>query len=248
MPVLASDSIRRTLGACRPGPASGASVAGAARSVAAPGARKARQDADVARRIDFIQTRFDRATPAAQLWWNGWYATYLTLTVSQGAFAIVTRDKGTREDMVVGAVTSSFGVVPLGVFGFPPRFVAAELRGLPAATATERRRKLARAEALLRESAETESFGRSWVSHVLGNGVAIGSGAVLAFGFGRTTSGILNAIAGVAITEFQIFTQPTAAIDDWKDYSAGRFDRASRSGVRLGVAPLPGGAALTGVF
>jgi hypothetical protein len=213
-------------------------------------AQPARRDADVARRIDFIQTRFDRATPAAQLWWNGWYATYLTLTVGQGAFAIVTPDKGTREDMVVGAVTSSFGVIPLGVFGFPPRLAAAEIRGIPATTADGRRRKLARAETLLRESAETESFGRSWASHVLGNAVSIGSGAVLAFGYGRTTSGILNAVAGVAITEFQIFTQPTAAIDDWKDYSAERFERTSAdsAGVRLGVAPLPGGAALTGVF
>lgn len=216
-------------------------------------AQSRRSDADVSRRIAFIQERFDRATPAARLWWNGWYATYLTLTVGQGAFAIATTDKGTREDMVVGTLTSALGVVPLGVFGFEPRYAAAEVRAMPAATPAQRRRKLAAAEELLRQSADTERFGRSWLSHVLGDGVSLGSGAILAFGYGRTTSGILNAVAGVAITEFQIFTQPTAAIDDYQEYSSNGAQRTRPaemrpSGVRIGIAALPGGVAVTGRF
>jgi hypothetical protein len=30
-------------------------------------------------------------------------------------------------------------------------------------------------------------------------------------------------VSGVAITEAQIFTRPTAAIDDWRAYQAGAF-------------------------
>jgi len=122
-------------------------------------------------------------------------------------------------DEAVGAAVSSLGVLPLGLLPFPARRAAGVLRTLPEATPEERRRKLARAERLLRDSAAVEALNRSWVNHVLGDAVSIGTGVVLAFGYRRPLgSAVFNAASGIALNELQIFTQPTQAIDDLGAY------------------------------
>ena len=208
-------------------------------------------DEQVTRRIAFIQERLERAGPSARLWWNAWFAAYMTLTIGEGAAAIATSDQGIREDSAVGAVTSALALLPMGLFDFEPLDAASRVHAMPEATVAERRLKLASAERLLRASADTERFGRSWVMHVVGGSVAVGSGLVLALVYDRRTSGVVNALAGVAVSEAQILTQPTAAIDDWEHYSAGRglgSTTEERTGLRVSVAALPGAFALCGVF
>lgn len=198
-------------------------------------------DAEVTRRIAFIQERLDRGTAAADRWWYGWYAGWTALTVGQAALAVGTTDAGLRADSAVGAVGSSLGVIPLGLFPFPARFAAADLRALPASTPDERRRKLARAEGLLKTSAEAEVFGRSWISHTLCGTVSIALGLVLGLAYRRPLTGALNAVAGIALSEIQIFTQPTAAIDDWSEYSRSTGEAAGVRGLRVGASGLGSG-------
>jgi len=192
------------------------------------------EDADVARRIAWIEARLARGTGAADRWWTGWYVGFTALTVGQGAVAVATTDPGLRADMAVGAVGASLGVAPLGLFPFEPRFAASDLAAEAGGTAGERRRKLAVAERLLAESADAEAFGRSWAVHLLGGGVSLGLGLVLAIAYDRLASGILNFVGGVALTELSIFTQPTDAIDAWREYRSGTFGpRASGLGFRF---------------
>jgi hypothetical protein len=140
-------------------------------------------------------------------------------------------DPGLRADMAVGAVGTSLGVVPLGLFPFEARFAAADLRAVAGSSPGERRRKLDAAERSLERSAEAEAFGRSWVAHVLGIGVSLGLGLVLVVGYDRVASGIVNCAGGVAVTELQILTQPTDAIDALREYRAGlRWGPGSVSG------------------
>lgn len=203
-------------------------------------------DAEIARRIAFIQERLDRAAPAANRWWCGWYTGWLGLTAVQSVVAVATTDPGLRADSAVGAVGSSLGVIPLGLFPFPATFVAADLRALPASTPSERRKKLARAEGFLRASAEAEAFGRSWISHALSGTVSVALGLVLGLAYRRPLTGALNAVAGVALSEAQIFTQPTAAIDDWSEYRARGGEAASATGLGVGaLRSRPKGASVT---
>jgi hypothetical protein len=189
-----------------------------------PRAAPARSDADVARRLAFIEARLTRGSVAANRWWDAWFYGWTALTAAQAAVALATTDPGLRTDMAVGAVSSSLGVIPLGLFPFPPRLAAGELRALPEGTNEERRRKLARAERLLRDSADAEAFGRSWMNHALGGAVSVGFGLLLGLGYRRPVSGVINAVGGIALCELEIFTQPTAAIDDLRAYQqwAGR--------------------------
>jgi len=211
-------------------------------------------DADVARRIAFLEERLDRGTPAAKRWWFGWYTGWTALTVVQGTAALVVGDPGLRTDAAVGAVGSSLGLIPLGLAPFPARYAAADLRAMPASTPEERRRKLTRGERLLRESAEAEALRRKWFNHALCVTVSTGVGLVLALGYERPVTGALSAMAGIALSEAQIFTMPTAAIDDWDEYrrsgGAGSVGRMRRppSGITWFVSPLAGGAMVGGAF
>ncbi|MDC3955306.1 hypothetical protein [Polyangium jinanense] len=211
-------------------------------------------DEEVTRRIAFLQTRLDRGTPAANRWWYGWYTGWSALTVGQGVIAVAVTDPGLRADAAVGAVGSSLGLIPLGLAPFPARHAAADLRAMPESTPEERRKKLARGERLLRESAESEVLRRKWFNHVLCGTVSTGVGLVLALGYGRPVTGALSATIGIALSEAQIFTMPTAAIDDWKEYQSGGGTgsvgqpRRPAPGVSWFVAPLAGGAVVGGSF
>jgi hypothetical protein len=58
---------------------------------------------------------------------------------------------------------------------------------------------------------------------------------VLAFAYKQVTSSVVTLVSGVGITEAQIFTRPTAAIDDWRAYQQGAW----------GSTPATGGAHVT---
>ena len=222
-----------------------------ASAIASPAKAAEPTDGQVRERLDDIAFCLEEGTAAADRWWYAWYGIYTGLTVGQAAVALAVSDHGTRVDMAVGAFSSSLGAVPLGLFPLQARFAAARLRALPEATAAERRAKLVAAEDLLRSTAEEERFGRSWVSHLLGNGVALASGIVLAVGYERPASGITSFVGGVVLTELQILTQPTRAIEDWSRYrrhGPRRHDPRSEQEASWLLVPQPGGIGVAGVF
>ncbi len=207
-------------------------------------------DADVTRRLAFISSTLEGGTVAADRWWYGWYAGWTALTTGEVVFAIAATDRGFRVDSAVGAVSCSLGVIPLGFLPFVPRTAAASLRTLPGDTPEQRRRKLAAGENLLRKSAETEAFGRSWLTHALGISVSVAAGLVLALGYKRPVTGTINIVTGIALTEAQIFTQPTAAIGAWRSYEHGNFEtpRAATKVPRWTIVPQPTGIGFAAQF
>jgi hypothetical protein len=207
-------------------------------------------DADVARRLAFIEARLERASSAATIWWSAWFYGYVTVTIGQAAVALAAKDPGLRTDTAVGASFATLGVVGIGAFDFPARHAAVTLAASPARTPAERRRKLARAEQLLASSARSEVVGRSWVGHVAGGAVTLTSSLVLALVYKRVASSIITAISGAAITEAQVFTRPTAAIDDWRAYQQGAFASAPapRAGAPWRLVPHPGGVGFAASF
>jgi hypothetical protein len=98
------------------------------------------------------------------------------------------------------------------------------------------------------------------VSHVFGDVGSLAIGAVLGFGLGHWRGAALQAGGGIVITELQIFTQPTGAVDALARYRRGHIDEHGVSAVivpalaPLAVTPLPGsterpiGLALQAVF
>lgn len=224
-------------------------LAAAVLGASAPAAAEP-SDAEVTRRLAFISARLERGERSASIWWHAWYSSYLALAVGQGIIAGAVNDRGTRADMAVGAVLSSLGAGALGVFDFPARWAGSSLRALPERTPAERRRKLRRAERLLEKAAESEAFGRSWIAHGACGLVAVGSGFLLGFAYKRGWAALTTVVGSMAVSELQIWTQPTAAIAASRAYRAGSFVTAESKPSAAWWRPslMPGGVGVIGAF
>lgn len=176
-------------------------------------------DSLVKQRINYIQKMLDEGKPAAKLWWNGWFYGYSAATVVQGAVSLTSAKLETRQDMVLGAATTLVGAVGQLIMPMTPASAPRKLALLPEDSPEERIVKLNEAEQLLEASAMREKDGRSWKMHAASSAVNLSSGLVTWLGFDRTIqSGLINFAINEAITEVQIWTQPTRAIKDYKNY------------------------------
>lgn len=210
-------------------------------------------DSIVQKRIEYIQHVLNEGKPAARLWWNGWLYGYTAATVGQGV-VFVTNDKlKTRQDMALGAATTLIGTIGQLITPMVPGYAPARLALIAGDSPEERIEKLNKAEALFEASAKREKAGRSWEMHAASGVVNIGSGLVTWLGFKRTIwAGVGNFALNTAITEAQIWTQPTRAIKDYQNYcvnyKSGLALALQKPKPRFYVNAYPGGMAMRLVF
>jgi hypothetical protein len=208
---------------------------------------------DPAERIDYIQRVLDEGDFRATLWWWSWMGIYGASTGASFYSAVTTSNGGTKVVQNVYGVQSALGMAGILASRFAAIYGAGELRAMPAGTADERAAKLAKAEGLLGSAAEDEEFGRSWISHAL-SAVVNGGGALVIWkgyddrlrrnGKDPDKEALTCFALGMVVSEIQIFTQPTRAIDDWSSYKS-RYRRTARNEApeerpRVLFAALPG--------
>jgi hypothetical protein len=216
-------------------------------------AQNAPPDSVVKERIQYIQNMLDKGKPAANLWWNGWLYGYSAATVVQGAVVFTSDKLKTRQDMALGAATTLVGAVGQLIMPMTPSSAPAKLVLIPGETHEERIKKLKYAEELFEASANREKDGRSWQMHAASSAVNLGSGLITWLGFSRTIqAGLINFAINEAITEAQIWTQPTRAIKDYKKYCE-KYKNGQPIGFykpkpQLFVSAFPGGLTLNLVF
>lgn len=139
---------------------------------------------------------------SARTWRYTWVGVNGGLMV--GAFAMLPLvERENRPDWIISGIGS--GVTLLATWLWPLNVEGAdeELSALPAA---ERSRRLPR---LLHDSAEDEQARVTWPWHAANVGLSLGTGAIIAFGYQHYASGAITAVAGTALGEVQILTQPT---------------------------------------
>jgi len=210
-------------------------------------------DSLVTERIYYIQNMLDQGKPAAKLWWNGWLYGYSAATVVQGAVLLGSDKMKTRQDMALGAATTLVGAIGQLIMPMKPASAPGKLALIPGDTPEERIKKLNKAEELFEASALREKEGRSWKMHAVSSAVNLSSGLITWLGFDRTIqSGLINFAINEAITEAQIWTQPTRAIKDYKNYCEkyknGLPSALSKPKVHLNVNAFYGGLTLRIVF
>lgn len=204
-------------------------------------------------RINSIQNMLDQGKPTAKLWWNAWLYGYSAGTVVQGAVFLSSDELKTRQDMALGAATSLIGTVGQLIMPMTPANAPGKLALIPGDTPEERIKKLNKAEELFEASAKREKDGRSWQMHVVSSAINLSSGMITWLGFDRTLqSGLINFAINEVITETNIWTQPTRAIKDYKNYCE-RYKNGLPSAMykpksQLFVNAFPGGLALRLVF
>jgi hypothetical protein len=181
-------------------------------------------DEQVKERLGFIENALMSGQPRAKLWWYGWIAGYSGAALVQGGLAASrwNKDDGDNEfaeDMLVGGATCALGSAGLLISPFVPAYGPNALRSMPEDTPEERRAKLVKAEEILRRSAEREKKGRGWLTHGLNLGVNVAAGLVTVLAFDRPWSdGLLTLAVNETVSLLNIFTQPTRARRDLKNY------------------------------
>jgi hypothetical protein len=176
-------------------------------------------DSVIMERIQIIEKMFDQGKPNANRWWYGWLAGYSAATIGQGAVCFSSNDKGIRQDMALGAVTTLLGAAGQLLTPMIPCYAPDRLTQIPEDTKEARLQKLDNAEELLKASALREKAGRSWQVHAVTGVVNVSSGLITWLGFKRNVwAGVKNFALNTVITEAQIWTQPTRAMKDYQDY------------------------------
>jgi hypothetical protein len=170
-------------------------------------------------RIQTIQTMLDKSKTGVDVWWYGWLGAYSTATVGQGIVYFISNDTPTRQDMALGAGTTILGAAFQLISPLNTGKDADQLAQMPENTIDEKITKLKIAEDFLKTNALKEQEGRSWKIHALNTAVNLSSGLITWLGFKRTVwDGVSNFLLNTAITETQIWTQPTRTLKNYRNY------------------------------
>jgi len=176
-------------------------------------------DSLVAERLQDIHKLLDQDRIKAQCWWYGWLAGYSVATVGQGIVYFSSENKSTKQDMALGSATTFLGAIGQLLMPIVPRCSSIADSQISKSVSPEQFKELYYSEEQLKELALREKEGRSWKIHAVTGAVNIGSGLVTWLGFKRSFwDGVKNFALNTVITETQIWTQPTRAIKDYKNY------------------------------
>jgi len=155
----------------------------------------------------------------AQVWWYGWLGGYSAATAGQVIVAATTDNLATRQDMALGAATTLLGALGQLIAPIVPGKAKTDYPSYRDYAAGEQPFSEEQAAELLKTLAMREKEGRSWKTHAIAGAVNLSSGLVTWLGFKRTVwDGLLNFALNTAVTEAQIWTQPTRAIKDYERY------------------------------
>jgi hypothetical protein len=136
-----------------------------------------------------------------------------------------------RVDWYTGAATAAVGVVPFVVSPLAVTRDAPKLRDLIDATPigddAATCALLARVELMLRDDAANEQRNRAWYIHAGNLAFNTGVFLFLGLGFHHWTAGAVNGLAGAAVGEAIIFSQPTGAVRAAEAYERGEVSLAA---------------------
>ncbi len=209
-------------------------------------------DSLIQKKIQYIQTVLNQSKPTVAGWWYGWLGGYTVATLVQGTVALTSTDTNTRQDMALGAATTFLGAAMQILTPINTGKDAETLSKLPELTVDEQLRKLAVAEEFLKSNALKEQVGRSWQIHALNEAVNLSSGFITWLGYKQTVwDGVSNFLLNTAITEAQIWTQPTRTLKDYQNYCRKyKSGSAPTSQIKpeYYLCTYPGGVSLSIVF
>jgi hypothetical protein len=210
-------------------------------------------DSVIMERIHLIEQMLARSKPGVERWWIGWLGAYGVATIGQGAVALTSNNESLREDMYLGAATTLLGVAGQLLTPLLPPYKTDRLAKITEDTHEARLQKLKNAEELLKECARREKSGRSWQMHAVTGAVNLCGGLIVWHGFKRNVwAGVQNFALNTIITEAQIWTQPTRAVKDYRNYCKmyidGEKPGAPKPNAKWLISAGPGMVSLKVVF
>jgi len=177
------------------------------------------QDSIASEKSEYLIKMLNHDKKNAQIWWYGWLGGYSAATVVQGIVFFSNDNKSTRQDMALGAATTALGAIGQILTPIVPHHFSLTDSQVPGNSSAGQSKEILFYEEFLKEIAAREKKGRSWKMHAITGAVNLSTGLITWLGFKRSVwDGIEIFALNTAVTELQIWTQPTRAIKDYKNY------------------------------
>ena len=193
--------------------------------------------AELEQRLEFIEARLDRQAPDARRWQNGWTGFHAASIAVQAVLAVDADDSDDEANYLVGAVKSTGALAQMLIKPMPAVQSATRFQAMPAQSRDERLQKLMQGEALLHENAERAATRTGWKRHLVGIGANLIGGVAIA-AFGDSSDAVTSTLLGIAVSEASIWTEPSRASNDLKDYQENKWMRRQTSEVSWHIVPL----------
>ena len=211
------------------------------------------QDSIVKQRIQYVQAILNNTKRKADIWNYGWISAYSAGTAVQGVVYFTAEKEKTKQDMALGAATTLLAGLFQIIDPLEVGCKAKKLQSYPEFTPEERLQKLVYSEEMIKSISDREKAGKSWKIHALNGAVNLGSGLITWLGFKRTIwDGIANFAMNSAISELQIWTQPTRTLKEYnlykQKYNSGISELTYKSKPAYFLGAGPGGISLKMVF
>ncbi len=195
-------------------------------------------DADIDRRLRFLEARLDDSKLHGQAWWYGWLTINSGAMLAGGLSAGLSDDNDDTVKNATNATKAAIGLTRMLINPLEARFGADKIRDLPEANREEKLAKLRAAEDQLERNAARADRRWSIARHAGNVAINVAAGTLVALR-GETGHafevGVGGFIGGLAF----ILTEPWTPAQDWKDYQA--LTGGDTSSIDVFVSTLPEG-------
>jgi len=188
-------------------------------------------------RLTFIETRLARQGPDARYWQHGWTGFHAASAVVQGVLAVDADKSDDEVNYLVGAVKSTGALAQMLIRPLPAVQSTTRFQALPSRSREELIHKVAQGEALLYENADRAATRTGWRRHLIGIGANLLGGVAIA-AFGDSSDAVTSTLLGIAVSETNIWTEPSRAINDLEDYQNNKWAQRETSEVSWRIVPL----------
>lgn len=194
-------------------------------------------NSELDQRLKFVESRLASQDHKASYWQHGWTGFHSASAVVQGLLAVDADDSDDEVNYIVGAVKSTGALAQMLIKPMPAVESTSRFQTMPARSREERFRKLRQGEALLHENAERAATRTGWKRHLVGIGANLIGGAAIA-ALGDSSDAVTSTLLGITVSEASIWTEPSRASNDLKDYRENKWMRRETSGISWHIVPL----------
>ncbi|MCP5364884.1 MAG: hypothetical protein H6905_06630 [Hyphomicrobiales bacterium] len=182
-------------------------------------------DAEIGRRLDFLESRLDETKLHGQAWFWSWMAINVGSTGGNAYAASTFDNHDDRVNAAVAAGQSTIGIIDLLARPLEARYGADRIRPLPQSSRQEKILKLRAAEAQLQRNAQRASQRWSPVDHAGNAALALAGGLTVGL-YGNPSDGVISGVSSLVGGWINLLSAPWQPEDDWQDYQAMISHRA----------------------
>jgi hypothetical protein len=197
-------------------------------------------DAELDKRIDWLQTTLDDGAFYSKLWQHGWTGGYATGIVIGTVQAATTSKNDTRVSAIVTASKAVIGTGRLLLDSHPGRLGAQPMLDISGDGRDAKLSRLAAGEAQLLKVGERAEKRLRWQRHAGSLALNLAGGAFV-WGFADLEDAAVSVGVGILVGELMIFTSPKRGAADLTSYQQ-RFAGVSRDKWTVSLVPTFNGA------